>query len=179
MKITAVETIEIAEFPFLFWLRLHTDDGIIGTGETFWAPPPVAAYVHGNAASYLLGSDPRDIELHDRRLGSVYVGARDPARSARQFGDQPGALGHLRAGARRAGLAPPSAAARMTACRSTTPAPATATFARPSGMHSFERTEDWSLKAGDAAEDLTRTLLAWRFNADKPPRACSPEGITG
>ena len=25
----------------------------------------------------VIGKDPRDIELHDRRLGSVYVGARD------------------------------------------------------------------------------------------------------
>ena len=31
MKIVAVETLEVAEFPFLFWLRLHTDSGIIGT----------------------------------------------------------------------------------------------------------------------------------------------------
>ena len=30
MKITAVETIELAEFPFLFWLRLHTDDELSG-----------------------------------------------------------------------------------------------------------------------------------------------------
>ena len=108
MKITAVETIELAEFPFLFWLRLHTDAGIVGTGETFWAPAPVAAYIHGNAASYLLGKDPRDIELHDRRLGSVYVGARDSGAEMRgNSADQHRALGHLRPGARRAGLAPP------------------------------------------------------------------------
>src|SRR5438046_2890986 len=77
MKVTALETIELAEFPFLFWLRVHTDAGLIGTGETFWAPAPVSAYIHANVAPYLLGKDPRDIELHDRRLGSVYVGARD------------------------------------------------------------------------------------------------------
>ena len=77
MKITGVETLRLAEFPFLLWLRIHTDAGLIGTGETFWAPGPVAAYLHDNAAPYLLGKDPRDIELHDRRLGSVYVGARD------------------------------------------------------------------------------------------------------
>src|SRR6266404_1709227 len=77
MKVTAIETLELAEFPFLLWLRVHTDEGIVGTGETFWAPAPVAAYIHANVAPYLLGKDPRDIELHDRRLGSVYVGARD------------------------------------------------------------------------------------------------------
>ena len=36
MKVTALETIELAEFPFMFWLRVHTDEGLIGTGETFW-----------------------------------------------------------------------------------------------------------------------------------------------
>ena len=83
MKITALETLQLAEFPFLFWLRVHTDAGIIGTGETFWAPGPVASYIHDNVAPYLLGKDPRDIELHDRTLGSVYVGARDSGAEVR------------------------------------------------------------------------------------------------
>ena len=75
MKVTALETLTIAEFPFLFWLRVYTDQGIVGTGETFWAPGPVASYIHDNVAPYLIGKDARDIELHDRTLGSVYVGA--------------------------------------------------------------------------------------------------------
>ncbi len=83
MKIVALETLQLAEFPFLFWLRVHTDAGIVGTGETFWAPGPVASYIHDNVASYLLGKDPRDIELHDRTLGSVYVGARDSGAEVR------------------------------------------------------------------------------------------------
>ena len=83
MKVTALETLQVAEFPFLFWLRVHTDAGIIGTGETFWAPGPVASYIHDNVAPYLIGKDPRDIELHDRTLGSVYVGARDAGAEVR------------------------------------------------------------------------------------------------
>ena len=83
MKVVALETLQLAEFPFLFWLRVHTDAGIIGTGETFWAPGPVASYIHDNVAPYLLGKDPRDIELHDRTLGSVYVGARDSGAEVR------------------------------------------------------------------------------------------------
>lgn len=83
MKVTALETLTIAEFPFLFWLRVHTDAGIVGTGETFWAPGPVASYIHDNVAPYLIGKDPRDIELHDRTLGSVYVGARDSGAEVR------------------------------------------------------------------------------------------------
>jgi galactonate dehydratase len=77
MKITRLDTLQIREFPFLVWLQVHTDSGLVGLGETFWAPGPVATYIHENVASYLIGKDPRDIELHDRRLGSVYVGARD------------------------------------------------------------------------------------------------------
>ena len=77
MKVTAIDTLQLAEFPFLLWVRVHTDAGVIGTGETFWAPGPVATYIHDNVAPYLLGKDPRDIELHDRTLGSVYVGQRD------------------------------------------------------------------------------------------------------
>src|SRR6267378_4451146 len=77
MKITALETLQLAEFPFVLWLRLHTDAGLTGTGETFFAPETVAAYLHSGVASYLLGKDPRDVELHGRTLGNVYNGARD------------------------------------------------------------------------------------------------------
>ena len=37
MKVVALETLQLAEFPFLFWLRIPTDAGLIGTGATFWA----------------------------------------------------------------------------------------------------------------------------------------------
>jgi L-alanine-DL-glutamate epimerase-like enolase superfamily enzyme len=83
MKITALETLRLAEFPFLLWLRVHTDTGLVGTGETFWAAGPVESYLHENAAAYLVGKDPRDIERHDRTLGSVYVGARDSGAEVR------------------------------------------------------------------------------------------------
>ena len=71
MKVTRIDTLLVAEFPQLLWLRVHTDSGLIGTGETFFAPAPVAAYIHENVAPYLLGKDPRDIELHNFRLQSV------------------------------------------------------------------------------------------------------------
>ena len=41
----------------------------------------------------------------------------------------------------------------------------------------FERTEDWSLKAGDAAEGPYEDLLAWRFDADKLAESLLAEGI--
>jgi L-alanine-DL-glutamate epimerase-like enolase superfamily enzyme len=83
MKITALETIRLDALPFVIWVRVETDEGITGLGETFWAAEPVEAYIHHNAAPYLLGKDPRDIELHDRKLGSVYVGARDAGAEVR------------------------------------------------------------------------------------------------
>ena len=33
MKITAVETINLAEFPNVLWVQIHTDEGIVGLGH--------------------------------------------------------------------------------------------------------------------------------------------------
>ena len=41
----------------------------------------------------------------------------------------------------------------------------------------FERTEDWSLKAKDAAEGPYEDLLAWRFDADRLAESLLSEGI--
>lgn len=70
MKVTRIDTIECATYPNLFWLQVHTDDGLVGLGETFFGPAPVAAYIHQTVAPYLLGQDPRAIEKHWRTLGA-------------------------------------------------------------------------------------------------------------
>ncbi len=179
MKIVAVETIELAEFPFLFWLRLHTDSGIVGTGETFFAPAPVAAYIHGNVASYLLGKDPRDIELHDRRLGSVYVGARDSGAEVRGNSAVNIALWDIY------GQALDEPVWRLLGGRTHESVPIYNTCAGYGHIRAtkrnalFERTEDWSLKSGDAAEGPYEDLLAWRFDADKLAKSLLAEGIGG
>jgi galactonate dehydratase len=179
MKITAVETLELAEFPFLFWLRLHTDAGIVGTGETFFAPAPVAAYIHGNVASYLLGKDPRDIELHDRRLGSVYVGARDSGAEMRGNSAVNIALWDIY------GQALDEPLWRLLGGRTHESVPIYNTCAGYGHIRAtkrnalFERTEDWNLKAGDAAEGPYEDLLAWRFDADKLAKSLLAEGIGG
>jgi len=64
MKVTEIDTIESTTYPNLLWLQIRTDDGLIGLGETFFGPAPVAAYVHQTVAPYLLGQDPRAIEKH-------------------------------------------------------------------------------------------------------------------
>lgn len=179
MKIVAIETVELAEFPFLFWLRLHTDTGIVGTGETFFAPAPVAAYIHANVASYLLGKDPRDIELHDRRLGSVYVGARDSGAEMRGNSAVNIALWDIY------GQALGEPVWRLLGGRTHESVPIYNTCAGYGHIRAtkrnalFERTEDWSLKAGDAVEGPYEDLLAWRFNADELAKSLLAEGIGG
>jgi L-alanine-DL-glutamate epimerase-like enolase superfamily enzyme len=62
MKITRIDTIRVAEFPALLWVQLHTDDGLVGLGETYYVPGAVAAVIHDVAAPHVLGSSPFDIE---------------------------------------------------------------------------------------------------------------------
>lgn len=74
MKITALETIEVDEFPNLIWLQIHTDEGLIGLGESFFGARAVAAYIHETAAPLLLGKDPLHIDFHSHTLRNIYVG---------------------------------------------------------------------------------------------------------
>ena len=76
MKITRVETVQLGEFPNCLWVRIHTDAGLVGLGETFYGVAPVAAYVHETAAPYLLGKDPLEIEKHSRNFMYSYLGAK-------------------------------------------------------------------------------------------------------
>jgi L-alanine-DL-glutamate epimerase-like enolase superfamily enzyme len=82
MKVSAVETIQLAEFSNVVWVRIHTDQGLIGLGETFFGADTVAAYVHETVAPYLLGKDPLQIDLHSRQLYG-YVGFNSTGAEAR------------------------------------------------------------------------------------------------
>lgn len=75
MKITAVETVRLAEFPNLVWVRLRTDEGLVGLGETFMGAAAVEAYIHESAAPKLIGRDPIQIEAINRSLTN-YLGWR-------------------------------------------------------------------------------------------------------
>jgi galactonate dehydratase len=74
MKVIRVETLRLDEFPTLVWLLVHTDEGLVGLGETCVSADAVEAYIHDVAAPYLLGSDPSQIERHGRVL-RPYVGS--------------------------------------------------------------------------------------------------------
>lgn len=75
MKITRLETLRLEEFANLLWVRLHTDEGLIGLGETFMGPKAVEAYLHETVAPKLLGRDPSQIEAIARDLQG-YLGWR-------------------------------------------------------------------------------------------------------
>jgi L-alanine-DL-glutamate epimerase-like enolase superfamily enzyme len=68
VKITAIETIQVAEWPNLVWVQVHTDQGLIGLGETYRGAEAVAGYIHEIAAPYLLGQDPFRIDRHSANL---------------------------------------------------------------------------------------------------------------
>ncbi len=75
MKITAVETLRPREFANLVWVRLHTDEGLVGLGETFMGAAAVEAYLHETVAPKLVGLDPLRIEAINTRLAN-YLGWR-------------------------------------------------------------------------------------------------------
>lgn len=82
MKITKIETVRIDEFPQLLWVRVHTDAGLLGLGETFFYPTAVEAYIHDNLARELLGRDPLSIDAISRDL-VTYVGFRSTGAESR------------------------------------------------------------------------------------------------
>ena len=68
MKITSIETLRTDEFANVLWVRLHTDAGVIGLGETFYGAGAVEAQIHETFAARLLGRDPLRIEAIHRDL---------------------------------------------------------------------------------------------------------------
>ena len=68
MKITEIETIYVDEFPNLLWVQVHTEDGLVGLGETFFGADAVEAHIHEYIAPYLLGKSALDIERHSHRM---------------------------------------------------------------------------------------------------------------
>ncbi|MFN4128233.1 MAG: mandelate racemase/muconate lactonizing enzyme family protein [Paracoccaceae bacterium] len=82
MKITAIETIRIAERPNLLWVQVHTDEGLVGLGETFFGAATVEAHVHEYIAPRVIGRDPLEI---DKLAGDLvgYLGFRSSGAEVR------------------------------------------------------------------------------------------------
>lgn len=67
LRITAIETAIPADLmPGLLLLRVQTEAGHVGFGETYYAPHAVAALLHDWMAQRLLGADALAIESHTR-----------------------------------------------------------------------------------------------------------------
>jgi len=74
MRVTAIETIQLAAYPNITFVEVHTDAGLTGLGETFRGPQAVAAHVHESIAPYLLGRDPLLVEAHSHFMLNGYLG---------------------------------------------------------------------------------------------------------
>ncbi|WP_226781577.1 mandelate racemase/muconate lactonizing enzyme family protein [Oceaniglobus trochenteri] len=68
MKITAIETIRNEEWSNFLWVRVETDAGLVGLGETFRHVTPIARYVHDHLAPWLLGRDAGAVNAHDHAM---------------------------------------------------------------------------------------------------------------
>lgn len=68
MKIIKIETLRTEEFANVIWVRVHTDAGIIGLGETFYGAGAIEAHIHDTLAIRLLGKNPLHIEALHRDM---------------------------------------------------------------------------------------------------------------
>ena len=68
MKITRIETLRTDEFSNVLWVRVHTDAGIVGLGETFYGAASVEAHIHDTLTVRLLGRNPLHIEALNREM---------------------------------------------------------------------------------------------------------------
>jgi galactonate dehydratase len=72
--VTAFETLRIADHKNLLWLRIETDSSLAGTGETFFHPGAVEAYLHESVAPLVLGKDAAAIGEINTKLVRQPVG---------------------------------------------------------------------------------------------------------
>lgn len=82
MKITKIETLRAEEHPNILWVKVHTNEGLYGLGETFWGAETVEAHIHEFVAPRLLGRDPLAIDRIAKDLVG-YLGFRSTGAEAR------------------------------------------------------------------------------------------------
>ena len=90
MKVTAIETIRLGEFPSILFVQVHTDTGLIGLGESCVGVEAVETFIHESVAPRLLGQDPLQINriheiLHQDFIGFAGSGVAVRAASAIDF----------------------------------------------------------------------------------------------
>jgi galactonate dehydratase len=68
VKITSIETLRTAEFANVLWVRVHTDAGIVGLGETFYGAAAVEAHHPRHAGESADRRNPLHIEALHRDM---------------------------------------------------------------------------------------------------------------
>ncbi|MBQ1406973.1 MAG: mandelate racemase/muconate lactonizing enzyme family protein [Eubacterium sp.] len=63
MKITALETVQLAKFPRHLWVLVHTDEGITGIGEAYDKVELTKSAILNFCSEVILGKDPLDNEI--------------------------------------------------------------------------------------------------------------------
>lgn len=81
MKITGLETFQIPQFPLSLFLRVHTDEGLVGLGESTNQPDAIEGAVHGFLAPRVLGREAEDIEAFGTSCMPPPTTREAPARS--------------------------------------------------------------------------------------------------
>jgi len=74
VRIIGLETIEFEEkftMPSILFVRIYTDDGVVGLGETCYLPSSCARVVHEFLAPRLIGKDPLAIAQHWRSTANA------------------------------------------------------------------------------------------------------------
>ncbi|NBQ60157.1 MAG: mandelate racemase/muconate lactonizing enzyme family protein [Actinobacteria bacterium] len=74
MKITTVESFVHPDFPNIIYVKIGTDAGVYGIGESYYFGRTVATFIDEFIAPTLIGLDPANIESISRKL-TTYVGA--------------------------------------------------------------------------------------------------------
>ena len=68
MRIESVETLRLEDQPNLLWVRLHTDNGLTGLGETYFGAGSVETDIHDRIAPIILGQDTSRIEFLNMQM---------------------------------------------------------------------------------------------------------------
>jgi L-alanine-DL-glutamate epimerase-like enolase superfamily enzyme len=68
VKITRIETIRPAAHGTLIWVLVHTDQGVVGLGESWFGCAATEADLHERLAPALIGQDPSRIEGLTRQM---------------------------------------------------------------------------------------------------------------
>ncbi len=153
VKITSIETLRTEEFSNVIWVRIHTDTGTIGLGETSYGAGAVEAQIHDTFAGRLLGRNPLHIEAIHRDMLNLPMAQSSTGVEYRAASAIDISLWDLFGKFAASRCTRCSAASAGTSSASTTPAPARNMSARPTSAR---------LPTGTSAAPRVLTTISMR-----------------